>query len=357
MSLGTTLPARYYTDPAVYEIERHTIFARAWNLVAYEHQLRNPGDYVTENLAGWPIFVRRNPDGTLAGFVNVCPHRAGPIVEEGAGCQANLVCRYHGWAFANDGALINARDFGGTIDEPVHLSAVRAESWRGMVFVCFDPAAPPLVEWLGGFPAHCAQYPLESYRFYWRSTRTLHMNWKNYADNYNEGYHLPTVHAPTLARAVDALEYRVTTGEQRHWNLHRAPQRDGTDWSGIWGYVWPTFSFNIFDNGMAIERWLPRGHDTSELIFEYFFAEGAEGIEALVKESEVVADEDALICVHVQRAMESGVYDVGVLSPRHEHYLATFTEMVREAVDPYLPDATGGSRPMPLGLPVMRLHG
>ena len=55
-----TLAARYYTDSAVFAIERNTIFAPAWNLVAYEHQLRRTGDYVAENLAGWPIFVRRN---------------------------------------------------------------------------------------------------------------------------------------------------------------------------------------------------------------------------------------------------------------------------------------------------------
>jgi len=355
MALDTTLPSRYYTDPAVYEIERHTIFAPAWNLVAYEHQLQRPGDFITEDLAGWPIFIRRNPDGQLAGFLNICPHRAGPIVPEGSGCQANLVCRYHGWAFHPDGSLLSARDFGVELENGPGLTSIRVQSWRGMIFVCLDPATPDLVEWLGGFPERCEKYPIESYRFYSKSVRQIRMNWKAYADNYNEGYHLPLVHATTLGRAVDALRYRVHVYGDPRWNLHEAPPRDGTEWSGVWGYFWPTFSFNIFDHGMAIERWLPRGHNHSELIFEYFFTDEAEGIEELVKESEVVADEDAGVCEHVQRAMESGAYDVGVLSPRHEYHLAMFSKMVRDAVDPYLPEHTGGA--VPLGLPVMRAQG
>lgn len=338
MPLATTLPARYYVDPAVFAIERRTIFATAWNLVAYEHQLQQPGDYVTEDLAGWPLFVRRNPDGTLGGFHNVCPHRAGPIVWEGTGCQAGLVCRYHGWAFEQDGTLRSARDFGADVEGNPSLTPVRVQSWRGMVFVCLSEETVDLLEWLGEFPQHCEAYPIESYRFHWKSQRLMAANWKAYADNFNEGYHLPTVHPQTLARAVDSLRYRVRLYGDPRWNLHEAPPRDQTEWTGVWGYFWPTFSFNIFDGGMAIERWLPRGHARSELIFEYFFADDAADIEGLVKESEEVADEDVLVCEHVQRNLGSGMYDTGRLSPRHEHALEAFRDLVRGAVDPHLAD-------------------
>jgi len=341
VELVQTLPARYYTDPAVFEIERHTIFAKAWNLVAYEHQLVRPGDYVTENLAGWPLFVQRGADGGLRAFHNLCPHRAGPIVWDGTGCQPNLVCRYHGWAFNGDGSLRSARDFGVELVDGPGLTSVRVASWRGMVFVCLDPSQPDLVEWLGEFPMQCEPFAIESFRFHSRTLRTLQANWKTYADNFNEGYHLPTVHPETLSRAVDALAYRVHVGADPRWNLHLAPQRDGTEWTGVWGYFWPTFSFNVFDGGMAIERWLPRGHDKCDLIFEYFFSDemtaDAGTVEALVKESEEVADEDALVCNHVQRNLASGLYDQGLLSPRHEHMLGYFAQMIHDAVDPHLP--------------------
>src|SRR3954452_592702 len=86
VELVKTLPARWYTDPSVFERERWPIFGSAWIHVAYEHQLRRTGDYVTENVAGWPVFVRRSDDGGLRAFYNLCPHRAGPIVWEGEGC-------------------------------------------------------------------------------------------------------------------------------------------------------------------------------------------------------------------------------------------------------------------------------
>ena len=341
MALNQTLSARYYTDAAVFAIERDVVFAKAWNLVGYEHQLARPGDYVTEDLAGWPLFVQRAGDGTLRAFHNVCPHRAGPIVWDGSGCQLSLVCRYHGWTFNGDGSLHHARDFGGELPDGIGLTPVRVDSWRGMVFVCLDATTADLHTWLGDFPQHCEAFPMETFRYYWSSRRMMAANWKTYADNFNEGYHLPTVHAGTLARAVSARQYRVIVGSDPRYNLHEAPPRDGTDWTGIWAYFWPTFSFNVFNGGMAVERWLPRGHGESELIFEYFFTDEAaadsNSIEALVKESEIVADEDVRVCEHVQRNLASGMYRSGLLSPRHEHALGFFADMIRTAVDPLLP--------------------
>jgi choline monooxygenase len=336
MDMHWALPSRYYTDPAVFAVERNTVFAPAWNMIAYDHQVAGPGDYITENLAGWPIFVQRSADGQLRAFHNLCPHRAGPIVWEGEGCQANLVCRYHGWAFNQDGSLRSARDFGVELPDGPGLTPVRVASWRGMIFVCLSDETPELVEWLGEFPAVCEKYPIETYQFHSKTVRTVAMNWKTYADNFNEGYHLPLTHAETLNRAVDAKAYKVRVGADPRWNLHYAPPRDGTEWSGVWGYFWPTFSFNIFEGGMAIERWLPRGHTHSDLIFEYFFADGTGDREELVKESEVVADEDAIMCEYVQRNLAAGLYDSGMLSPRHEEALWVFHEMIRERVDPHL---------------------
>jgi len=332
MSLVSTLPSRYYTDPDVFAVERTTVFATAWNMVGYQHQFTKTGDYVTEDLAGWPIFIQRQADGKLHAFHNVCPHRAGPIVWDGEGCQAGLVCRYHGWSFNADGSLRSARDFGAPIEGDVGLTPVRVDTWRGMVFVCMSNDTPDLLTWLGEFPNHCEKYPIESYRFYGATHRTMAANWKTYADNFNEGYHLPTVHATTLARAVNARSYRVQVGTDPRFNLHEAPPRDNTEWTGVWGYFWPTFSFNIFSGGMAVERWLPRGHNSSSLIFEYFFADDMPGVEELVKESEVVADEDVRVCEHVQRNLAAGSYDVGWLSPRHEHALALFKDMIVDAV-------------------------
>ena len=150
--LVETLPATWYTDPAIWQRERWPVFGQSWVLVAYEHQVRNLGDYVTENLAGWPLFIRRTDKG-LTAFLNLCPHRAGPLVFDGEGCSKNMVCKYHGWAFNADGKLLSARDFGAEAPPDMDLTSVQVASFRGMVWVCLDPNVAPLGEWLGTFPA------------------------------------------------------------------------------------------------------------------------------------------------------------------------------------------------------------
>jgi choline monooxygenase len=108
-----TLPANLYSDPALYQTERREIFARTWQLFAHESQLPRSGDYLATSFAGYPVLAVRGDDGAVRAFHNVCRHRAGPLVEDGAGhCAGALVCRYHAWKYALDGRLASARDFG-----------------------------------------------------------------------------------------------------------------------------------------------------------------------------------------------------------------------------------------------------
>lgn len=330
MSLTETLPARWYTDPGVFDRERWPIFGSSWIHVAYEFQLRNKGDYLTEDIAGWPIFIRMGDDGVLRGFHNLCPHRAGPIVWEGSGCRPNMVCRYHGWAFNADGTLRNARDFGCTPPDRTDLTPIQVATYRGMVWVCLNPETAPLEEWLGDFPEQLAEYPLESYTFHSRTVRTVKCNWKAYGDNFVEGYHVPTVH-PKMSRDADSSRYEVIFHGDDRWNIHKMPPYDTSTFS-IFGYFYPTFAFDVFPGGFAVERWLPRGHDTTELIFEYFFADDADDVEEIIKFSEDVADEDVRVVEHVQRNLSSGMYDRGYLSPKWEEPVAVFHRLVREAV-------------------------
>jgi choline monooxygenase len=331
MDLALTLPASWYTDPDVYRREREPIFGRSWVLVGDDQQIPEPGNYFTEDVAGWQVFVRRRDDGGLVAFHNVCPHRAGPIVNEGCGHVGNLTCRYHGWAFAADGALLNARDFGATVPPDTALTRVQVASWRGFIFVCIDPDVAPLDEWLGRFPSSLDRIPLESYTFRRRTVRRVACNWKTYADNFLEGYHVPTVH-PAMSRDSNANEYVVEMNDDPRWNIHVMPPRGDSVW-GIFGWFWPTFAFNVVPGGFAVERWLPRGHRHIDLIFDYYFAPDAADVDSIIDTAEIVADEDAGVCDRVQRNLESGVYDVGVLSPKWEYPLAAFHRLVRDTVE------------------------
>jgi choline monooxygenase len=71
-----TLPASAYRDPALFQRERHDIFAREWLLYGRSDQLPKAGDFLAATMIGYPVIVVRQADGSLRGFHNVCRHRA-----------------------------------------------------------------------------------------------------------------------------------------------------------------------------------------------------------------------------------------------------------------------------------------
>jgi len=86
--------------------DRAQILRRTWQFVGHEAMAPNPGDYLAEEIGGAPVVVVRNAEGGLAAFHNVCRHRAGALVGDGAGnCGEAFTCRYHGWRYTLDGRL------------------------------------------------------------------------------------------------------------------------------------------------------------------------------------------------------------------------------------------------------------
>ncbi len=330
MQLIETLPVSWYTDPATYERERQRIFAVDWIHVAYAHQLRNPGDYVADSMAGFTFFIQRSGDGEMRAFHNVCAHRAGPIFYDGEGCQPSLTCRYHGWSYHQTGELARARDFGGDVPEGLGLVPIRVAEWRGFVFICMSTDTLPLAEWLGGFPEICVPYNFEGMDFFVRTSRPMKCNWKTYGDNYLENYHVPLVHKAMAVRDLEAAKSRTYRRDDPRWNYQAAPMKEGGLASGMYTYFWPNFALDIFPGGYAVERYVPRSLTETDLIFDYFFEPGAEQLEEIVTASEVVVDEDVLIVEAVQRNLNSGQYTTGWLSPRHENGLVDWQTMLRE---------------------------
>jgi choline monooxygenase len=326
------LPASAYVDAAMLERERAAIFAREWTFAADAAQLADHGSYVAINVAGYPIVVV-NDGGTLRAFQNVCRHRGGPLVWDGEGSCKGFVCRYHGWSYGLDGALQNARDFGdGDLRrDELSLHDVRVEAWRGLVFVNLYSDARSLIDWLGGFAGECDAYAMESFRAVHRSSHRLAANWKVYAENYQEGYHIPLVH-PGLNRQIDARQYEVDVRDG--YCVHRAPSREGAVTSGTWLWRFPSLALNLYPNGMCLETYAPVGAGETQVDYVFFFAEGtpADEIEASIASSTLILDEDRVICEAVQRNYASGLYAGGVLSPRHEGGVAYVQELVLRAV-------------------------
>src|SRR5471030_298317 len=203
LARASTIPARWYTDPAMLEGERHSVFGRTWQAVGRTDSVAAPGSYFGCEIAGEPVLVVRGRDGCLRAFSNVCRHR-GSLLAEGHGHGEVIRCPYHGWTYALDGSLFGQPEFESVEDwdrSQVCLPRFQVAEWGPFVFVNQDPDAPPLDEVLGAIPAEIARIgcAIDRLRFSYRRDYTIACNWKVYIDNYLEGYHLPTAHPPCFA--------------------------------------------------------------------------------------------------------------------------------------------------------------
>lgn len=329
---GTVPPADTYVDPVRYEAERHAVFAREWTAVGSASQVAEPGAYLPVWVAGFPLVVV-NDAGTLRAFQNVCRHRSGPLVEDGPGTCGRFVCRYHGWAYALDGRLTSARDFGDDVD-PAEFSLTPASvaTWRGLLFVAVDPAEPDLGAWLGPIERHSSTFAMESFEVTHHSSHDMEANWKVYAENYQEGYHIPLVH-PGLHRQIDSARYEVAIDGPVA--VHRAPTRDGAVTEGAWLWRFPGLALNLYPSGLCLESYWPLGTTTTRVEYTFCFAPGTPAAEAerSVASSVAILDEDRTICEAVQRNLASGLARPGVLSPRHEAGVALVQALVAGALE------------------------
>src|SRR5437870_4387112 len=177
---GWTLPASWYSEPVVLELERERIFATAWQYAGPAEKVSEPRSYLAPVAGHVPDVVTRADDGELRGFVNVCRHR-GHIVTEGAGCRATLQCPYHAWTYELDGSLRKAprsEREPGFDAEGLSLRSVAVDIWGPFVFVNPDPEAESLAAALGPLPELIPQsgVRLDELRFH------SHYEWEQQAN-------------------------------------------------------------------------------------------------------------------------------------------------------------------------------
>ncbi len=129
---GWTLPASWYSDEGVLELEREQIFASAWQYAGPAELVAEPESFMASVAGHIPVVVTRASDGELRGLVNVCRHR-GHVVAQGCGSRATLQCPYHAWTYELDGSLRRAprSDREAGFDRRRPLAATRCRSTRG----------------------------------------------------------------------------------------------------------------------------------------------------------------------------------------------------------------------------------
>lgn len=197
---AVAMPPSVYTSEAFLSRELDMIFSKEWACIGRSSSLKEPGDYITYDLAGQPIVVLRDAERKLKAFSNVCLHRMSTLLE-GTGNTRSIVCRYHAWTYNLDGSLRGApymKPTTGFCRENYRLPSMRCEEWLGWIYVTLNADAPAVSDTLRPLEGMIAHYGMENYIECFRETHVWDTNWKVLAENFMESYHLPVCHAATV---------------------------------------------------------------------------------------------------------------------------------------------------------------
>lgn len=188
---GFSLPAAFYTDPAVFEAEVDCFIGRHWMLAAHESELEGPGSYVRFDMAGAALILVRGQDGEIRAFHNVCRHRGAQLCEARQGQVQRLACRYHAWSFGLDGSLKAWRHMPpGLRKEDYGLTPCAAAIFEGLVFISLSADQPPNFGALTDpVKAYWARYRLADCKVALAETYVVDANWKLGIENNLECYH------------------------------------------------------------------------------------------------------------------------------------------------------------------------
>ncbi len=213
-SRSLSLRAEAYVDPRWYRVDLDQIFARTWQWVCHGEKVREPGSYVTIDIASRPVAVVRDRDGALRAFYNVCKHRAHHVLS-GEGRTSRIMCPYHAWTYKLDGQLVRAPHTEPLEDFDVNkvcLDQVQVEEFCGFVYVNLDSGASSLKSQSGDLETEIRHWApdIDQLTFGHRLTYDIKSNWKNVVDNFLECYHCPTAHKD-FCTLVDMDTYKVTT--------------------------------------------------------------------------------------------------------------------------------------------------
>jgi len=192
------IPGYRYTSREFFEREFEHMWTKVWLILGREDEIPNPGDWQMEEVGPESIIMVRQDDGSIRAFYNVCQPRGNRLVFEGQGHTRRFVCQYHGWAFLRDGTLDFAQDAEnfaeGNPCGKANLKEIPCDTFAGFIWVNMDPEADSLRSYLGPVVDDWNMYPIADMKRYVAYTVNVPCNWKVIQDNFNESYHLRSVH-------------------------------------------------------------------------------------------------------------------------------------------------------------------
>jgi phenylpropionate dioxygenase-like ring-hydroxylating dioxygenase large terminal subunit len=339
LSRARHLPGWIYSSPELYRREIEEIFLRDWLYAGRVEEVENPGDYMTMRIAEQSIVVARDKKGELHAYYNMCVHR-GVEVAAGTGNASCFVCPYHGWTYELTGRLRGAGHMGATegfVAANCRLKSVELATWRGNIFVCFNPSPKPFEQYIRHFEAAFANLQMDRCRLGNKIRVQVDCNWKLVHENLLDYYHVRVLHAETFGATFrwdnDAINlnddgsitmtYQSGPGTPNAKPLlGKMPWLEHEDYTfASTGLLPPNFAiFGRIDAVRPIICW-PLGPNKCEVIvYQLYPAEFhslpdfAEKMKIYRAYSVQVLEEDRTMIESMQRMMSSPTYMPGPMS-------------------------------------------
>lgn len=355
-SLISTLPGRYYTDPAIFALEQAKVFEDMWFCTVRTSDIPTAGSFRTVEVGSESVVVTRNRKGEFRAFLNVCRHRGARIcMEESGEGRKSFQCPYHAWTYDLDGKLIAAPNLTKMpdIDRVEYgLRNVHVREWLGYLWVSLAQEPPEfeatvlqeVVDRLGEVE-NLDHYDVANLSVGRRIVYDVKANWKLIIENFMECYHCATIH-PELTEVLPefadgyAAQFFVNHGadfggEVKGFTVDGSEGVDllpGIDPDQDRKYyaitVKPQVFVNMVPDHIIFHRMFPLAADRTIVECDWLFlpsvVESGKDVSKSVELFHRVNLQDFEACERTQPAMSSRMYtDGGVLVPS-EHHIGAF---------------------------------
>ena len=360
----STLPGRYYYDPAIYALELEKIFSSMWVCAGRADTIAKPGAYQVVTIGTESVIVVRNREGVLNAFLNVCRHRGARLCSEVAGqLKGSIQCRYHAWTYGLDGRLIGAPNV--MSDEQFDrttfgLFPVALEVWEGFIYLNLsdhpaplsDQLHPVILERFGTYEPF-ARYGVGSLKVGKSITYDIAANWKLLLENFMECYHCSPMHpelcdvlpgfrsgksyiggdAATLAHGIKSFSM---TGKASRPPLKGLSPDEARKYYGE--VLLPNVLINLLGDHVVAHTVWPIAPDRSLIVCDWLFDAGvvaAANFDPMdaVELFDIVNRQDWEVCEMTQKSMASRAFRNGGVYVPTERHIRAFADFVLEKLD------------------------